>query len=748
MKTQSPPLAKRILLNLTMAIVLLPFFGIFFSIVSLSHLADGLWSGEMAVGERCLFAGLLVIVPLAALAMILWKGSSRLPLVMLLLAFWGFGMTQRSSSPPVYRHIGLMVGYYTPTVGVDVSCNGVHLGKTPFSISRDEFNKKVPPWTKPPRQELLTADWSPGRPMTGPFPGQDWMTAKYAWAPADVFERYDHWPPTDNFNRDDKEARRMLKAARYWWHFETDGHQGVCGTDNLSNGSHGTNGRLEVSVSPQIQYPALQPHLELVIDGLNAEKWPPSAAWIAYFRKYENLLFMPFCEKTRSDPRLREALDAVVRAEFDLPAKPTPDDCERILAVILDRAQSSGCFQIPSPESIAIDLMGEAAKESVVRHFREESAGRMSGDGGWSGGAGSSYVIFHRTGNTARLLPLEYAVKRLQPPELFDLLVYRWARSGQGLELVGCYQNDTAAQLVINYYVFDVGHRGDQFGVDRALQMAATIKNNPSVESWLRNFVRDNGAGSFRQYYVQQFIESRIGAAGIDQGSLADWVNHWAPLDDQTKRRFLVRINSPSVSTYMNFMGGMNNSGGREEVLNELAAHPNPSLDQWLTLEYGWTRQPQFVDYGYGSVTRALIRIDTPAVRKFITEQWRRKSDRDTLLAALATQDKADLARLVWMMPLVAQLTDAPSQLKAARLLASFHTPEAMKLLDQWSREGNAEVREAVAQQYQEQRKQDAEQAHRLQQWSDLLAGKIQAQDLVPPQKPWNWNGKEYVQEK
>jgi hypothetical protein len=117
------------------------------------------------------------------------------------------------------------------------------------------------------------------------------------------------------------------------------------------------------------------------------------------------------------------------------------------------------------------------------------------------------------------------------------------------------------------------------------------------------------------------------------------------------------------------------------------------------------------------------------------------------LLDNLMSQDKADLARLAWMTPLVAQLTDAPAKAKAARLLAAFHTPEAQKLLDRWSHEGNADVRTAIEQQQQEQQRQDAEQAHRLRQWRDLLAGKIQPEDLVPPAKPWDWDGKQYVQQ-
>jgi hypothetical protein len=200
----------------------------------------------------------------------------------------------------------------------------------------------------------------------------------------------------------------------------------------------------------------------------------------------------------------------------------------------------------------------------------------------------------------------------------------------------------------------------------------------------------------------------------------------------------------------MKISGIMDDPRKRQDAISQLAATPNPSLDRLLIDAYVSAKEPQYTAYGYGGamILKALIRTDTPAIRKFIGEKWQNESDRALLLDNLTSQDKADLARQNWMMPLVAQLADAESQVKAARLLAAVHTPEAMKLLDKWSREGSADARRAVEQQYQEQRQQDAEQAHRLQQWSKLLAGKIQPEDLVPSQKPWDWNGKEYVQEK
>jgi hypothetical protein len=735
MNTSTLPRSRTLLLNVTTAIVLLPFFAIFAAMASLLHLVADLGSAQVAVWEQCLVGALVIGVPLVALAMILWKGWSRLPLVLLLLAFYASGICQQSA-PPAYRHIDLRIGQHSPTTGVDVFCNGVHLGKTPMSISRSEFDAKVAPWTTPPRQDRLT---------TGSFPGHEWSSTHYSWVPNDIFEQYGRWPPQEPFVHDNETALSVLRSSRHWWHFESDGHQGLCQLTNFGGGSHGSAGYLDVTVSPQITYPALQPHLALVIDALLAEKGPPSKAWIAHFRKYENLLFLPFYEKAQSDPRLRAALDAVVRAEFDLSDRPTSADCERILTAILDRAESYECFQIPSPESIAIDLMGSAASDSVVRHFREEWTGRIDGGGRYGGGS-SPYVIFHRSGKAARLLPLEYAVKRLHPPELFDLLVYRWARTRQDLELIGAYQNETAAKLITDYYVFDVGYRGDKFAVDRALDMATRIINNQSVEQWLRNFVRDNAGGSSRAYYVQQFIESRIGATEINQEELASWVYHFAPVEDKLK--YLLKIHSSYADFFLNFMGVGSDPAKSMDIACRLAENPNPAFDHRLIEFYSLVYDDRYPESGTGMRTTALIRTDTPAVRTFLTECWREKARRTTLLDRLAGQTKADLARLAWMTPLLEKLSDAPEQVKAARLLASFRTPEAQKLLDRWQREGDAKVRRAVGEQLEEQEEEDGRQARRLQQWADLLAGRIQPQDLVPPQKPWDWNGKQYVQEK
>jgi hypothetical protein len=733
MKTPSSRPDQTLFLNLTMAVVLLPFFAGLAAIVHLTGRAQVLWSGSATLWEQCVVYTFAFAVPLIALVLILWKGWSRGPLVLLALSFFVLGFQRLGYSPNSPKRVDLAFGR-SGQAGIDVFCNGEHLGKTPFRISDEEFHRKVSPWTKPPRQDRLVPSES----------GLEWT--RFTWVPNDVISDQNQWPPPASLSclSDEKKKLEAIKTCPYWWRFESNGHRALCTICNFGGGSSGTMGRVEVNVTPSLTFPALQPHLALVIDGLLAQKDPPSPAWIAHFRKYQNLLFLPFFEKAKSDPRLRKALDAVARAEYDVPVNPTPADCERALAAILDRVEAHGFFQIPSIESIALDLLGSAAAESVVRHYGIEASGRIS-DTGRLGGGGDSYVVHYRTGKAVRLFPLEYAVKKLRPPELFDLLVYRWARTGEGLDLVACYENQKAVDLVAEY-LRDSG-RDSGRRHDRALPKVVGILN-PALQEHLQNFVRENGGGAFNHYYVTQFVKSRIGVPGINQAELAAWVYHWAPLDERGKQDLLARINSPCVATFLNIMRPMRDEMKWSNVLYILAENQNPSLAQVLIDAYLAVKEPANVVYECTSLVKAIVRTDTPAVHKFFETQWQEQTSRAKLLERLAVQDKADLARLAWLTPLMKKVTDPASKTKAAKLLASFRTPEADKLLDRWATEGNDEVRKAIQRQREERKEEDAAHAGRLQQWSDLLAGKIQPEDLLPPQKPWHWDGTQYIQQK
>jgi len=734
MKASAACRAKGLLLNVTMAILLLPFF----ATVAPAHFNNAvLWAAATPLPQRCILWGLVIVVPLVAMLLVLWKGCGRLPLVLLLVAWFGVPFMSLRDTNHV-RQMDLLIGRRSdPTAGVDVFCNGVRLGKTPLRISREEFHQQVPPWTQPPRQDRLT-------PNSVAVSNQQWSGAQYTWVPDDIFERFEHWPPVQDPIQDDQKALTLLSSAHYWWRIEADGHQGMVQLSSVGRGgSSGSNGHLEITPSFQATYPALEPHLALVIVGLLAENGPPTSAWLDHFRKYQNLLFLPFHEKARSDPRLREALDAVVRAEFNLPANPTPQGCDRVLAEILDRVESRGGFAIPSLESVAIDLMGDAAQASLVRCFPLESSYGSTDFGQASSG---QWTMLTRKGKAARLLPLEYAVKRLRPPELFDRLVYQWGRTGRSLDLIACYQNEPAAQFIINY-LHDLGRGRDRFVVDQAMPILANIVN-PPAEQELRRFMSEMG-GRSDEHWIVAFVESRVGAEGIDQGQLADWVFAFAPLNERTKLDLIAKINCPEAARYVQlFFGVKQDPMKRRNLICQLVTTPNPSLDPFVIDTYESSQEPSSPDYAdRNTITMALIKSDTPAVREFIAKCWNNPEHRAALLDRLTSQNKADLARLTWMIPLADQLRDSPSRLKAVRLLAAIDTSAAQDLLGLWAQEGDETIREAVAQQQVERERIHAEQQKRLRQWSDLLAGKIQPEDLAPPQQPWVWDGAKYVEQ-
>jgi hypothetical protein len=140
------------------------------------------------------------------------------------------------------------------------------------------------------------------------------------------------------------------------------------------------------------------------------------------------------------------------------------------------------------------------------------------------------------------------------------------------------------------------------------------------------------------------------------------------------------------------------------------------------------------------AITKALALCDTPAVREFIDRCWADPEQRAILLERFQSQENLTLIGLDWMMPLLEKLDDAASQQSAARLLSAIATPDAQKLLERWAQSDDESTRQAAQQQI-------AEHQRRMQQWSELLTGKIKPDDLLPPAQAWVWNGTEYVPE-
>jgi hypothetical protein len=133
--------------------------------------------------------------------------------------------------------------------------------------------------------------------------------------------------------------------------------------------------------------------------------------------------------------------------------------------------------------------------------------------------------------------------------------------------------------------------------INEALRICTQVKN-PLLEEILRNFVRENageGHGSARNQ-VRRFVESRINDPAINQGQLATWIYHWAPLEDRTKLEILPRIQDPKAYHYLHGLLAQNERR-REDVLYQLRTKPNPALARFVVDTYNWYESPRGPGY-------------------------------------------------------------------------------------------------------------------------------------------------------
>jgi hypothetical protein len=243
-----------------------------------------------------------------------------------------------------------------------------------------------------------------------------------------------------------------------------------------------------------------------------------------------------------------------------------------------------------------------------------------------------------------------------------------------------------------------------------------------------------------------EYFGSRIGAPGVSQSGLAAWIFHWAPLDEDGKLELLARMESPETYHYVEALGATRDSVKRMALVDRLARAPNPSLDQFLIDSYDWWRGPEGPGYDR-RLTEALFNTDTAAVRAFIEERWGDPEERQELLRA-AGWAESRLPHLEWMVWLVERSADADTRREAAHLLARIDNDTAWSLLENWAEEDSDEgVREAAAKQLDLRQEREAETEKRLQQYADLISGRIGPEDLLPPQPAWVWDGERYVPE-
>jgi len=389
-------------------------------------------------------------------------------------------------------------------------------------------------------------------------------------------------------------------------------------------------------------------------------------------------------------------------------------------------------------------MVAKAHSQPIVDQFLESVS---LSPGGSSGMASSdTWTTYRSSGPRAQLLPLEYAVKKTTPPQLFDRLVYM-SRKTRNMVLLGNYPRDELIWLFQDYLnrLERQGGRMRESRINEALKMCAEVRN-PLLENTLRRFVRENagqGHGS-TEHSVRRFVESRINDPAINQQQLAAWIFHWAPLDDRIKLELLPKIQDPNACNYLHNLVARNERR-REDIIQQLGANPNAALDKFVIDTYNWYESPRGPGYWFVSMTRVLVTTDTPAVRELIKEEWNKAGKTRSRMIRHLNSGSWRQPNMNWLVPMIAELTARQDRTSATKLLSRIDTPEAYELAKKWATDTNPDIAKAAAEQLKIRDLRTAQTQQQLAWAADLLSGKIKPDDLFTSASTYKWNGAEYI---
>ncbi len=643
----------------------------------------------------------------------------------------------------------LKIGYGNQITGIDVYCNDVYMEKTPLLLSNEELERKVKKWKEPPRQERL--QFQKRSLVNVEYHEPKYQRLKMVYSPRDPIADYktmmDGIPgkKVHNFLMTDNDFKNLMNESPYWWRFEKNGCIAKLPLEPSSSGSSGNQWKTTIRFDLDVEFPSAKPHFDLMCEALRKNDYQPSDEWIAHFHQYIDLLFHHLYWKSLENPNYQLALNEIVRAEFGMKDF-DEEESIRVIDEVMDRVEREKGFRIPSPESVAMELIGAKGAGHIAKRF-VELIGVPSSSWGRSGSryGGNAWCVYRREGRAVRSLPLEYAIEKFRPPELFDRLVYEYARvrkerwSRDYLRLIENYRKPEAERLVIDCLQDMDRHSSRYRRRDREslIQNSLIYIDNPALESWIGNFVRET-TGNSANFAIRQYIESRLANPETDMAELANWIFHWSPLKEREKRELIARLDTPDCYHFIKMLGDHNQSR-RDDLIYQLEQHPNRHLDGYLIDSFEYYRSPQGPGYRNGNLMSAMVKCNTETMRDFLLKLWQDRNERRDILQGLNAVEAGNPVLKHWTDTLTKLKDDTLREL-AVPVLAHTETPEAWNVLQEWIHSESENVRNAIDVEIKKR-----EERQRL--IEDLFEEKIKPDDLLPPAIPYVWNGEDYVEE-
>lgn len=737
-------------------ILLLPLFLAAFLAPSVG-VVDLLKRGIVLKGPASIPIGYLLLAGYsAAFVMLMLRARITLTLILIFVSYLLLVFADLKSGPDNLQVV-LSIDAGGKTVGEDVYCNDVFLGRTPLTISREEFYEKVKPWPAPPRQPRM--EIRPER--EGDRDTTRYFTAQYYWIPYDVFDYCegfsyfggDRKQPLWGVHEDEK-LLAFFKTAKYWWHFDKDGCVGLSRPNNFSSGHSGRGNLLMVSADPPFEILSAGKHFQVVLEDLKRKQFQPDQRWLEHVSTYQDFLFAPLYNFAAKNSEAEEVVEDFVRYELKIPETISNGDCRRVLDEILERTERTGRFVIPSVESVAVELVCEDHPDVLTEYFIEAFKIPRDLDGSDGVRGSDDYQAYRRSGRSVRQLPLEYAVRKYHPLQLYNRLVYMASKDSIYIAFAANYRRPESVKLFQHYLRKAKTAKPNVFGrrdsIGRAIDMCAKI-DNPALENDIRFFVSNQTGGDRIRddIFAQQFVESRIHWYK-DDPNLPDWIQSYAPLEDIRKAELIARLHSRKILQPLSYLSSVN-PRCRERALSVLNQESNPYADEFLIASYRWYTSPSGPRHVPSDLVWAMLKLDTPKIHDFIQQAWDKGGPERKKLFEQMRSFSWYHPHLDWLVPRIEQLTDKDERNIGLGFLPRIGTNRAKALLIKWAKDPDEKIARS-AKWYLDNfgRDQKEDQKNQVSQNTidQLLSGRIKPDDLLDPAQVYIWDGEKYVPEK
>jgi hypothetical protein len=604
----------------------------------------------------------------------------------------------------------LNIGKTIPESGVDVFCNDVFLGKTPFKLYKKDFKKKVHEWSNPPRQKILKSLFDKYRNYDNNY---DYPYAQYYLTPENPFKKH------SGFGSDNNSKRKLIINSKYWWRFDLNGCMGLNFKLTPMRGNSFEWERNSEMI-PRLIFPSRKKHVDYLVEDLHDSNFNPSDIWLEHFKKYFNLIFGEFYKRVKRDKRLTFALESVVRSEFCIPDIISQNESDRIVKEILERVEKKGCFVIPSPESVCLDLFGKELMPSIEKSFLKELTETFTKR---DCSSSENSFIFPNPEKGINIAPIEYAIANLCPPNLLNKLVYESRINNRYFDIVANYGVDRLEKLAKNYY--DNTKYKYSYNAIKFVKYSKICINSPGINP--------------------EYIIKRIESVPY--------------LRKNEKTKLIMRINSRESIEYLNKQKDILNSRYRSKLfISQISETPNSSFDSLIIeihKKYGHS-----LFFSRVTFNLCFLRNDTEKIREYIREIWSKGLEEQKRLIndflsviwcnRISKYDHDEFkynsykGALGWFVQDFYGIQDMELKDLTVKLLEEIDTPEARDLIQFWRETsepgisaGNAISMIEIKLNRDRQRKKEI---------ADLLSGKIKPDDLIL-KCAYIWNGNDYVPE-